>query len=279
MPAGLPHSGAGHAPRRGRVGDAASARGGPHGAGAALGRPLVRVEEVASTNDVARQLARAGLPEGTVVVACRQTHGRGRLGRAWASPAGGLWCSVLLRPAPQPSWTVLSLATALAVAEAVEAVAGVVARVRWPNDVVVAGRKVAGILLEAAADALVVGVGINANVAPEALPPEVRARATSLAAAAGRPVDLEDLRQALLGRLAAWYAAWQAGVDLADAWARRDALAGRRITVRTPDAAVEGIADGVAADGALRVRLGGGEVRHVLAGDLLILDADDHRPG
>ncbi len=274
MHGGLPGPGRGHAQRPARVQEAHGAPGGARAARVALGHPLVRIGEVTSTNDVAWGLARAGLPEGAVVVASRQTHGRGRLGRAWCSPAGGLWCSVLLRPAPQPSWPLLSLAAALAVAEAVEAVAGVAAGVRWPNDVLVVGRKVAGILLEASGDALVVGIGINANVVPEALPVEVRATATSLAVTASRPVDLEALRLVLLERLAAWYEAWQRGTDLTGAWARRDALAGRRVTVRTPETIVEGTGDGVAADGALRVRLAGGEIRHVLVGDLVTLSAE-----
>ncbi|MDR7482956.1 MAG: biotin--[acetyl-CoA-carboxylase] ligase [Armatimonadota bacterium] len=244
----------------------------PTAAAAGLGRPLVRVGETESTNDLARRLADAGLPEGTTVVAVRQTRGRGRLGRAWASPEGGLWCSVLLRPPPGVAWTLLSLATALAVAEAVEAVGGVRASLRWPNDVLVHGRKVSGILLEATGSALVVGVGINANVRLDALPPEVRAGATSLAVAAGRPVDLEALRVAFLRRLAVWYDAWRAAADVPGAWAARDALAGRRVVVRTSGEVVEGTGEGVADDGALRVRLASGEVRRVLAGDLVGLE-------
>ncbi|HET8678909.1 MAG TPA: biotin--[acetyl-CoA-carboxylase] ligase, partial [bacterium] len=135
-----------------------------------FGTPLVRVGELGSTNDLARVMADAGLPEGTVVVARRQTQGRGRHGHTWASPPGGLWCSLVLRPARDAGWGRLSLAMAVATCEAVDEVAGIRSAIRWPNDVVINGRKVAGILLEGAPNALVVGIGINANVPAEALP-------------------------------------------------------------------------------------------------------------
>ena len=115
---------------------------------AALGRPLVWCGEATSTNDVARLLAAAGAPEGAAVVADVQTHGRGRLGRAWRSPIGGLWCSILLRPAAATVWGRLSVSMAVAVAEAVEAETAVRLGIAWPNDLIAAGRKVCGILIE-----------------------------------------------------------------------------------------------------------------------------------
>jgi BirA family biotin operon repressor/biotin-[acetyl-CoA-carboxylase] ligase len=235
-----------------------------------LGRPLVRLGETASTNDIARLLAERGVREGAVVVAARQTRGRGRLGRAWASPPGGLWCSTLLRPAGGSPPGLLSLAAGLAAAEAVETAAGVAAALRWPNDVLIGERKVAGILLEAAAAAVVAGVGINVNVPLDALPPEVAAGATSLHLHAGRTLDLEPVLSTLVARLDVWYRRWAADPDrIAAAWPARDALRGRPVRVAGGAAPVEGVADGIAPDGALRVRQADGRVRAAVAGDVL----------
>ncbi|MBI3998053.1 MAG: biotin--[acetyl-CoA-carboxylase] ligase [Armatimonadetes bacterium] len=234
-----------------------------------LGRPTIRVEELESTNDLARLLAAAGLPEGTAVVASRQTRGRGRFGRAWVSPHGGLWCSILLRPVAASGWGRLSLAMAVAVAEAIDQAAGVRSRIRWPNDILVAGRKVAGVLLEGAAEAVVVGVGINANNATDTMPAALRTMAGSLRELAGRTVSLEALFEILLARGAGWYEIWaQGGPEVIDAWSARDATRGTRVAVDTPAGRLAGVADGVDGDGALRIVLEGGEVRRVLAGDL-----------
>ncbi len=230
---------------------------------------MIRVDELGSTNDLARLLATAGLPEGAVVVARRQTHGRGRYGRTWASPPGGLWCSIMLRPTLRAGRGLLSLAASVAVAEAIDAAAGVQSAIRWPNDVMVAGKKVAGVLLEGAGDAVIVGIGINANVGVDALPQDLRATAVSLHAIAARPIGLESLLEGLLVRAGYWYDAWgRGGPEVIDAWTARDLTRGVRIVVDSQGETVEGVADGADPDGALRVRLVSGEVRRVLAGDL-----------
>lgn len=242
-----------------------------------LGVPVIRVDELESTNDLARVCAAVGVPEGAVVIARRQTRGRGRYGRVWVSPTGGLWCSVLLRPAPRSGWGRLSLAMAVATAEAIDQTADVRSAIRWPNDVLVGGKKVAGVLLEAAADAVVVGIGINANIGAEALPHDLRLTAVSLHDAAGRAIALEPLLDALLARGGYWYGAWaQGGPEVIAAWTARDATRGRRVVVESRGATVEGIGEGVDDDGALCVRLAGGEVRRVLAGDLIAAPRADH---
>jgi len=235
-----------------------------------LGRPLVWLGEVTSTNDIGRLLAAAGAAEGAIVVADCQTLGRGRRGRWWESPAGGLWCSVLLRPRGRPSPGLLSLAAGVAVAEAIEASAGVQAALAWPNDVMVQGKKAAGILIEGAKGALVVGIGINVAVPPEALTPDVARRAISLDAAAGRPVRRDVVLDALLDRLGRWYAAWLAAdPGVIEAWRARDVLAGAPVVVTLPGEVLEGTAEGPDGDGALRIRLRDGGVRRVLAGDVV----------
>jgi BirA family biotin operon repressor/biotin-[acetyl-CoA-carboxylase] ligase len=236
-----------------------------------LGRPIVRLGEVGSTNDVAELLAAAGVAEGALVVADRQTAGRGRLGRRWLSPHGGLWCSVLLRPVGGPSRGLLSLAVGVAVAEAAEMAAGVRTGLKWPNDVLVEGRKVAGVLIEAAGGAVIVGVGVNVTVPADALPNDIDPAATSLHLASVRPVDRDRVLVALVDRLTAWYQTWYAGGEqVLDAWRRRDVTTGGPVVVSVWGETLAGVADGIDGDGALRVRLSTGEVWRVVAGDVRV---------
>jgi len=195
-----------------------------------------RVAQCASTNDVVRERAASGEPEGLVLVAARQTAGRGRAGRAWTSPAGGLWVSILARPRrASESWPLLSLLAANAVAEACRQEADLEARVKWPNDVLAPdGRKLAGILAESRPpDFAILGLGVNVAVDPGAFPAE--ARAASLADLAAKPVAVDAFLDALLDALAPRLEAFERGDDaalLAEARARSATL-GRRI--RTQD--------------------------------------------
>jgi BirA family biotin operon repressor/biotin-[acetyl-CoA-carboxylase] ligase len=157
-----------------------------------------------STNDRAIALARAGAPAGTVVVAEQQTAGRGRQGRSWSAPAGrALTLSLVVRGTPAKLET-LPIAGALAVCEACEDVAAVRCAIKWPNDVWIEGRKVAGILIESRPQErwAAVGIGLNVGTAVDELEPELRERATSLRIATGAPVDRERALDALLDRLA-----------------------------------------------------------------------------
>jgi len=237
-----------------------------------FGIPMVWISEVESTNDVARWMAAFGVPEGGVVVAERQMRGRGRWGRAWASPAGGLWCSVLLRPTGQPVWGRLSLAVGVAVAETIELVTGLRVGIYWPNDLIVDGRKTGGILIEGHAGAIVVGVGINTNVAMEELPADVAPRATSLHLVTGHAISHAPLLEALLRRLEHWYRIWADGdLHVVEAWSARDVTRAQRVIIGGPGEPVEGIAEGVDDDGALRLRVTAGDLRRIVAGDLLPL--------
>lgn len=179
---------------------------------------MVRVAEADSTNDFAAALASAGWPEGTVVVAGAQRRGRGRQGRAWHSPPGAnLYCSVLLRPTrPVREWADLSWVIAAAVAETARAAGAEGVSLKYPNDVIVGGRKLAGVLLEtrtgAAADpALVAGVGLNVNLSPAHLPAELRDGATALAIVTGRRHGLPELLEELCAEIGSWYGTWIAG--------------------------------------------------------------------
>jgi BirA family biotin operon repressor/biotin-[acetyl-CoA-carboxylase] ligase len=219
-----------------------------------LGRPRLHLRETSSTNDRARELAATGAPHGTLVTAGMQTAGRGRQGRTWTAPPGSaLLCSLLLR-AYDP---LLPLRAGLAVAD----LAGDQARVKWPNDVLVRDRKLAGILVEARPQDgwAVLGIGVNVAVDPEALPPDVRARAATL----GRPPEaLEPTLAELLGHLDRRLG--EPAAAALTALRARDALRDR--PVRWQDG--KGVGAGIDDSGALLVRLPGGSVRALEAGEV-----------
>lgn len=176
-----------------------------------IGKKLVYLETCGSTNDVVKQMANQGEPEGLVVVAEAQTKGRGRLQRTWCSPPGGLWFSVLLRPPAGCDWhSLLSLLCGLAVSQGIESATGLVSlTLKWPNDVLWHGKKLCGILCESTftggkLDFTVVGIGINANVEMRGLP-QVGTKGISLCEALGRKVDRNVLLSAVLNALDIMY--------------------------------------------------------------------------
>ena len=166
-----------------------------------FGVPLYRYHTVTSTNDVALRLAEEGAPEGTLVLADEQTEGRGRWGRSWHSPEGkGIWASLILRPEGEVGGD-LSSWIALGIARALREVAGVEAEVKFPNDVTVGGRKLAGVLVERSTGAYIVGFGVNLLQRREDFPPELREVATSLFLETGKDWDVEDLLREILERI------------------------------------------------------------------------------
>ena len=184
--------------------------------GATIGREILVFEETDSTNDLARRAGDDGIAEGLVIFAETQRAGRGTQGRKWMSPPHrGLWFSVLLRPqaVPVERWPELTFCAALAVAETAERVTAAEARIKWPNDVLLAGRKVAGILLEChhrqPPGFVVVGIGLNVLQQPDDFDPELRARAGSLAMMMpGGPPQRQHVASMILERLGAHYASW-----------------------------------------------------------------------
>jgi len=215
-----------------------------------------------STNSVAMEMAEAGAPHGTVVVADAQTGGRGRRGRRWLSPPGrNVYASLILRPGiPNAEASGLSLAAGVALADAAEA-AGVPSLLKWPNDLYLGGRKAAGILVEAAAGPggaryAVVGAGINVNMAEEEIPAQLRGKATSLRIHAGRGFSRAEVLALFLDAFARRYAEFSAGgfPAIHPAWERRDMLRGQRVLVLRAGKEARGVALGVSRDGALRFR-------------------------
>lgn len=219
-----------------------------------LGRPRLHLRATASTNDRARALAQAGAPHGTLVTAGRQTAGRGRQGRTWSAPAHrALLCSVvILRP---PS--LLPLIAAVATADAI----GQEAAVKWPNDILVDERKVAGILVEGRPQEgwAVCGIGINVAVRPEDLPPALRDRAGTLAR---RPADVEAVLTGLLGALE--HRLDQDATQIRQAWGARDVLRGRQVQW----AGGRGRAQGIDAAGRLVVERADGRRETLDAGEV-----------
>jgi BirA family transcriptional regulator, biotin operon repressor / biotin---[acetyl-CoA-carboxylase] ligase len=227
-----------------------------------FGTPHRHFRRVGSTNTVARELAAAGAPHGTVVTADEQTAGRGRQGRTWTAPPGSaLLYSAVLRPL-EPRHSVLPLAVALAVCETAEQLRpGIECKVKWPNDVHLDGRKLAGVLIEARPqdDWAVLGVGLNLTIAEDDFPQELQGRATSLFPSPAPPRQASAF---LSEALEHWLAADEPRV-LAE-WRRRDALLGREVSWEKGS----GVAEGIDERGYLVVRLADGDRVALGAGDV-----------
>jgi BirA family biotin operon repressor/biotin-[acetyl-CoA-carboxylase] ligase len=242
-----------------------------------IGREIVYFSTTDSTNLRAHELGDAGAVEGTVVIADRQTAGRGRMGRKWESPPGvNLYASVILRPpvlpyhAPQ-----LSFLSAVAVARAVEETTGLAPSVKWPNDVLLNGRKMAGLLNEMSAETeviryVILGIGVNLNMRPEQFPADLRYPATSLALENGAPLSRTVFAQALLRQLDGLYELYlEAGfAPILKAWEAFFDLIGRPVEVDFQSRCVQGQVEGLDDDGALLLRLPDGRREKVLAGDV-----------
>ena len=245
--------------------------------GQVVGRDVRVFQETSSTNDVVEKLARDGVREGVVVLAESQSRGRGRLGRKWVSPAGlGLWFSVLLRPSlPLGAVTQLTIMAATAVARAVRTETGLVPQIKWPNDILLRGRKVAGILTELSAESdrishVVLGIGVDVNVLE--FPVELDGVATSLAREAGRSFNRAALAAALFTELDRDYARVGRGdfPALAEEWEQQCVTLGQLVRIHIGPRMVTGRAESLDTDGALLVRSDYGHLERIIGGDVVI---------
>jgi len=240
-------------------------------AGCRWGHTLFTYDSIGSTMDRARELAQKGAGEGTLVAASVQTEGRGRLNRIWVSPPGSLYLSFLLYPSPEklPHLTILG---GLAVAQAIEGLLPIRADLKWPNDVLVKGKKVAGILVESgvarARNYAVIGIGINVNVELASFP-EIADVATSLSDEIREPVDTLKLLQAVVTELEDLYSAFDERAILTS-WTNRLITLGRQVKATSGKAIIEGTAIGVSDEGALIIRRNDGTEYSVLAGDVTL---------
>lgn len=243
-----------------------------------LGRRLIHLSSVTSTMDEARRLAQEGADSGAVVVADEQTAGRGRAERAWHSPKGSLYATILIRDeVPLHGLPLLSLACGLAIARAIQRLLRLDAHLKWPNDVWIRGKKVAGVLIEtrigaSRAEHVLIGLGVNGDLRPEELPPELRAIATSLSAESGHHVCLPALLKLILEDLD------RTIHDLHDGDAKgllreiraRSIVLGKRVRVEASSGPAEGRAIGIGDQGELVVETDAGR-RVVNVGDCQLL--------
>lgn len=246
-----------------------------------IGRQLVCLPETSSTNADAFRLAEGGAEEGTVVIADAQSGGKGRRGRVWESPAGvNLYCSVVLRPAIMPHEAPqLTFLSAVAVARAIEGTTALKPEIKWPNDVLIKGRKVAGLLNEMSAETdginfVILGIGVNLNMTAAQFPRDVRTPATSLLLEQGRPVNRVQFAVAMLAELDRLYADFlrHGFGPVRDEWQQRCNANGREVVVSDGGVdTVRGMFHGIDGDGALLVRCPDGMVERILSGDVRVV--------
>jgi len=251
---------------------------GDEGVAKRLGKKIYYFPEIDSTNNHARGLAEQGAPEGEVVVADAQTHGRGRLGRHWVSPPdSNLYLSMILRPqlppvhAPQ-----VTLMAAVALAETIESFIAFAPVIKWPNDLLVHGKKLAGVLTELSCkadcvDFVILGIGVNLNFPLDQMPPYIREHATSILAVTQKKVSREAFLRRLIQDLDRCYGELvELGFEaLAPRWEYYFGFRGRRVQVQLLDHVLLGRAKGLDRDGALIVEDDGGSDQRVLAGDVI----------
>jgi BirA family biotin operon repressor/biotin-[acetyl-CoA-carboxylase] ligase len=243
-----------------------------------LNYDIYRLDKVDSTNAHLLRLAEEGFPEGTLVVADEQSAGRGRFGRIWESePQANLLFSLLLRPhfLQRDEVFILTFAAAVSVAEAIEEIARVKSGLKWPNDVLLDGKKVCGILLESNFDSnrlshVVLGIGLNVN--QQEFPPSISGRATSLLLSTGKKFDRDELLFSVLGNLSSDYETLQRRdfYSIMKKWRDRSVLFGKKIVVSLAGKMFEGICDDVTDDGALVLQSDDGSKKFT-AGEVTIL--------
>lgn len=244
-----------------------------------LGRKIFYANSVSSTNKWAKKLAKLEASEGTVVVARTQTSGHGRLGRKWISPAGGLWFSVILRPNFDVDKVAkLVFVASLAVAEVLHELYGLDVETKWPNDVLIDGKKVCGILAETStqnkkASYVVVGIGINANFdVKKSLPQKLWENTLSLETKLGQKIRLEELFRALLEKLEDIYHRFLKTdfTLILGEWKKHARFLGHEVEVTSGSGKLRGLAVDVDDDGSLIIKTRDGTIKHVLVGDISV---------
>ena len=232
--------------------------------------PVYAFTQTGSTMENAYELAEQGAPEGTLVYAVRQTQGRGRLGRVWESPEGGAYFSIVLRPRrPATDIPQLSLVTGLATVEGIRQLVRLYPSIRWPNDVLIDHKKLAGILVEVKSDAVVIGVGMNVATKPSDLPET----ATSLAAAVKNCPHPHQITGALWRRLSTWYDIWSREGFAPIRAALRPWMGhfGQPVHITAGTSRFEGTATDLDESGRLLVRLDSGIMRAFEMGEVTLL--------
>ncbi|TES84245.1 MAG: biotin--[acetyl-CoA-carboxylase] ligase [Dehalococcoidia bacterium] len=236
-----------------------------------IGKKVIAYPSLSSTNDIAKSEAKKGAREGTVILAEEQTAGRGRLKRAWLSPKGSIALSIILHPTPAQLPSLIMVAS-LAVAHCIEKVSGLETQIKWPNDVLIKGKKACGILIESdvrgsAVDYAVIGIGINVNLLPADFP-EIAATATSLAQELGREISRREMIRCLLVEAEKLYLALPEGDSVFREWRDRLVTLGKEVELISGKTSYKGVAESVANDGSLLLRQPDGNLIKIVAGDV-----------
>ncbi len=247
-----------------------------------FGRRIHRYESVSSTNDLARALADKGEPEGTVVLADEQKRGRGKWRRVWISPQGeGIWMSLILRPKLKPEDTAkITLMTAVAIVKALDKQLGIKARIKWPNDILVKGKKIAGILTEmktekAKVKFVIVGIGVNTNIDFSKFPEELRGGITSVKKEYLRQFSPERLMKEILREMEFCYSLFreEGFSPIREEWKGYSATLGKQIEARYHGEKVFGQAVGLGETGTLLLRRDSGIIDELSGSDIHIVDS------
>lgn len=237
-----------------------------------IGSRVLTLKETTSTNDEARHLARSGYGEGTAVVADIQTKGRGRNGRKWVSPEGGLYLSIIIKPyAAASKLPFITLMAAVAVLRALRGLTKLNVAVKWPNDIVIESKKAGGILCEASAGAVIVGIGLNLNTSLAIMPKQLKKQVTSLKFETGSSINKERFLSLLFDEMDVLYRDFLHGKheEIADEWKSYCHTFGRRVNVITARGAIEGIAEGMGKRGELIVRGYDGKIKKIMQSEAL----------
>ncbi|MGD0353069.1 MAG: biotin--[acetyl-CoA-carboxylase] ligase [Dehalococcoidia bacterium] len=239
-----------------------------------VGRQLYYYHQLPTTMETARELAKKGAAEGTAVIAGTQTTGRGRLARTWLSPEGSLAMSVMLKPALKNLPQLVMIAS-LAVVRAIKQVTGLESHIKWPNDIMLKGKKVCGILIEnevkgGRVNFAVIGIGINVNFNPQDFP-EIADIAISLSHEAGTEISFVELAGTLLDELERLYLEAQAGAAVYKEWQENMETLGKRIKVNTGKTVEQGQAETITENGNLVLRHDDGSLTEIVAGDVTVI--------
>lgn len=248
-----------------------------------IGREIHHFDVIDSTQDLAIRMAERDAPEGSTVIAEKQKKGRGRIGREWSAPEGGIWLSIILRPKiATAESTILPLASALAVCNAIREVCKVDAKLKWSNDITIKGKKVAGILVEMSCEAdrinyVVIGIGVNANVNVRRIESKIKGTSgyygvTSLMKETGKEVDRKALLKKILAELERVYDELESegSETIVQAWKNNSATIGSTVTVALNEMCFEGKAIDIDYDGALLIKLPDGDIKRIVAGDVYV---------
>ncbi|MEH7276011.1 biotin--[acetyl-CoA-carboxylase] ligase [Neobacillus vireti] len=242
-----------------------------------IGKNVYYEDCVESTQKIAQRLAFEAAPEGTVIIAEEQVSGRGRMDRRWHSPKyTGIWMSLILRPnIPLPKAPQLTLITAVAIVQAIEDLTGLIPEIKWPNDILISGKKVTGILTELEAEAdrinsVIIGIGINVNQTREDFPSDIEQIATSLLLEKGEKVSRADLIKGIFTNLEKLYLLYleEGFQPIKLLWESYAISIGKKITARTLSHSIIGIAKGITDDGVLMIEDGHGKIHHIYSADI-----------